>query len=158
MTENQDSLDGVTVLHTDQPDADHVSEVTRILNDNNQRHGYQWASLPLSVVLKDAQGKIVGGLIGSTNWGWLHVDLLSVDASLRGSGYGTKLLEVAEDIARQRGCSFAYLDTFSFQAQGFYEKHGYQVWGNLEEFPPGASRIFLKKSLSNERDDLERKF
>ena len=89
MTEERDSLSGVTVLHTDQPEAEHVAEVTRILNDNNQLHGYQWSSLPLSVVLKDAQGKIVGGLIGSTNWGWWHVDLLSVDRGLRGWGYGT---------------------------------------------------------------------
>ncbi len=67
---------------------------------------------------------------------------------MRGLGYGSKLLETAENIARERGCTFAYLDNFSFQAQAFYEKHGYEVWGSLEDFPLGASRIYLKKSLS----------
>lgn len=148
MTESKNRSCAVTISQSDQPSSDDVAAVTQILNNNNLRYGYQWASLPLSVVLKDAQDKVVGGLIGSTNWGWLHVDLLSVEASLRGLGYGSKLLETAEGIARERGCTFAYLDTFSFQAQAFYEKHGYEVWGSLEDFPPGASRIYLKKSLS----------
>ena len=148
MTESKNRSGAVTISQSDQPSTEEVAAVTQILNNNNLRYGYQWASVPLSVVLKDAQGKLVGGLIGSTNWGWLHVDLLSVEANLRGLGYGPKLLETAENIARERGCTFAYLDTFSFQAQAFYEKHGYEVWGSLEDFPLGASRIYLKKSLS----------
>ncbi|MDQ5933040.1 MAG: hypothetical protein QG574_324 [Cyanobacteriota bacterium erpe_2018_sw_21hr_WHONDRS-SW48-000092_B_bin.40] len=148
MTESKNRSGAVTISQSDQPSTEEVAAVTQILNNNNLRYGYQWASVPLSVVLKDAQGKLVGGLIGSTNWGWLHVDLLSVEANLRGLGYGSKLLETAENIARERGCTFAYLDTFSFQAQAFYEKHGYEVWGSLEDFPLGASRIYLKKSLS----------
>jgi GNAT superfamily N-acetyltransferase len=148
VTESKNRSGAVTISQSDQPSTEEVAAVTQILNNNNLRYGYQWASVPLSVVLKDAQGKLVGGLIGSTNWGWLHVDLLSVEANLRGLGYGSKLLETAENIARERGCTFAYLDTFSFQAQAFYEKHGYEVWGSLEDFPLGASRIYLKKSLS----------
>jgi len=148
VTESKNRSGAVTISQSDQPSTEEVAAVTEILNNNNLRYGYQWASLPLSVVLKDAQGNLVGGLIGSTNWGWLHVDLLSVEANLRGLGYGSKLLETAENIARERGCTFAYLDTFSFQAQAFYEKHGYEIWGSLEDFPLGASRIYLKKSLS----------
>lgn len=148
MTESKNRSGAVTISQSDQPSTEEVAAVTQILNNNNLRYGYQWASVPLSVLLKDAQETLVGGLIGSTNWGWLHVDLLSVDEGLRGLGYGSKLLETAESIARERGCTFAYLDTFSFQAQAFYEKHGYEIWGSLEDFPLGASRIYLKKSLS----------
>lgn len=53
---------------------------------------------------------------------WLHEDL-------RGQGYGTQLLQMAEQEAIARGCHQAHLDTFEFQAPGFYEKHGYQCWG-----------------------------
>jgi hypothetical protein len=36
----------------------------------------------------------------------------------------------------------------SFQAPEFYKKHGYSVWGRLEDFPPGNQRIFLQKPLA----------
>ncbi len=75
MTESKNRSGAVTISQSDQPSTEEVAAVTQILNNNNLRYGYQWASVPLSVVLKDAQGKLVGGLIGSTNWGWLHVDL-----------------------------------------------------------------------------------
>jgi hypothetical protein len=54
---------------------------------------------------------------------------------------------MAEAEARQRGAQHAYLDTFSFQAPGFYKKHGYQVFGELQDFPPGHQRYFLTKQL-----------
>ena len=56
-------------------------------------------------------------------------------------------MEVAEAEARQRGAQNAYLDTFSFQAPDFYKKLGYQVFGELPDFPTGHQRYFLKKEL-----------
>ncbi len=53
----------------------------------------------------------------------------------------------SEEAAR-RGCRYAWLDAFSFQARGFYEKLGYTVLGTLEDSPPGHSRYFLKKNLA----------
>jgi len=49
--------------------------------------------------------------------------------------------------AMRRGCSGAWLDAFSFQARGFYEKLGYAVFGSIEDYPPGHSRFFLKKTF-----------
>jgi N-acetylglutamate synthase-like GNAT family acetyltransferase len=66
---------------------------------------------------------------------------------LRGRGYGHRLLTLAEHEARQRGAKNAYLDTFSFQAPDFYKQHGYQVFGELPDFPPGHQRYFLTKQL-----------
>jgi GNAT superfamily N-acetyltransferase len=66
---------------------------------------------------------------------------------LRGRGYGHRLLASAEDEARRRGAKNAYLDTFSFQAPGFYKKHGYRVFGELHDFPTGHQRYFLTKEL-----------
>ena len=70
-----------------------------------------------------------------------------VTEALRGCWYGHQLLEAIEQEARQRGAMHAYLDTFSFQAPEFYEKHGYEVFGVLHDFPPGQERIYLTKKL-----------
>jgi hypothetical protein len=53
----------------------------------------------------------------------------------------------AEGRAVERGCHSAWVDTFSFQAPGFYPKLGYEVFGELD-YPPGHKRIFLQKRLS----------
>jgi hypothetical protein len=53
----------------------------------------------------------------------------------------------AEAEAIERGCQGAWLDTFSFQARGFYEQIGYTVFGSIEDYPSGHSRFFLKKSF-----------
>lgn len=98
-------------------------------------------------VLRDAEGNTVGGLIGETHWGWFYINLLIVKEELRGYGYGRKLLMLAEEEARKLGVKHAYLDTFSFQAPDFYRQHGYRVFGELKDFPPGHQRYYLTKEL-----------
>jgi hypothetical protein len=88
----------------------------------------------LCFVLHTADQVIVGGVIGEIYWDWFHIDLLWLKDELRGRGYG-------------RGAKNAYLDTFSFQAPDFYRRHGYQVFGELGDFPPGHQRYFLAKQL-----------
>jgi GNAT superfamily N-acetyltransferase len=102
---------------------------------------------PLVILLRDRDQTLVGGLLGTTYWGWLHIDILWLTETVRRQGYGQKLVETAEQEARQRGCRAAHLDTMSFQALGFYEKLGYQVFGVLEDLPAGHSRYFMKKAL-----------
>jgi GNAT superfamily N-acetyltransferase len=89
----------------------------------------------------------VGGFVGETYWQWLYVDVLWVQESFRGEGYGDTLLATAEQEAVKRGCKYAYLDTFSFQAPDFYQERGYVIFGELIDFPQGYSRFFLKKDL-----------
>ncbi len=136
-----------TIVQSETVAKDDQDAIVAILQANNVKHGYEWASTPLSVTLKGDAGQTVGGLLGCTNWGWLHVELLAVDESVRGCDYGSQLLVSAEQMAIERGCHYAFLDTFSFQARGFYEKHGYEVYGVLDDFPEGACRYFLKKTL-----------
>lgn len=100
---------------------------------------------PLAIALRDADGHIIGGLWGETALDWLHVDLLAVPESLRGQDVGTALMRRAEAIARERGCVGAWLDTFAFQARGFYEKLGYQMFGEISDHPVGSARYFLSK-------------
>lgn len=104
-------------------------------------------SQPLSVVLRDQESKPVGGVLACTIWGWLLVSTLWVHDSLRGQGYGAKLLKEAEAEATRRGCRHVHLNTFSFQALPFYRKNGYSVFGELADFPEGHTNYFLKKDL-----------
>jgi GNAT superfamily N-acetyltransferase len=77
----------------------------------------------------------------------LFVELLFVPDSLRGRGVGTDLMKRAESEALARGCHSAWLDTFEFQARGFYERLGYTCFGELSDYPAGAKRYFMKKAL-----------
>ncbi len=100
----------------------------------------------LAVTIRD-KGKIVGGLVGETYWGWMYVNALWVAAEHRGKGYGRSLLRTAEAEARKRGVRNVFLDSFSFQAPKFYAKLGYREYGRLKEFPKGHSRHSLTKVL-----------
>jgi GNAT superfamily N-acetyltransferase len=102
---------------------------------------------PLAVTLRDASGNVVGGLWGATAYGWLFTQLLVVPEFARGKGVGTRLMHLAEQEAIARGCHSAWLDTFEFQARGFYERLGYVLFGELANYPSGFSRFFLQKSL-----------
>jgi len=101
----------------------------------------------LCFVLRTPDEEVVGGVIGATFWDWLYIDLMWIKEELRGRGYGHRLLELAEEEGRKRGAKNAYLDTFSFQAPEFYKKRGYQVFGELKDFPQGHQRYFLTKQL-----------
>lgn len=103
---------------------------------------------PLVLTLRNAERELVGGLLGATIWGWLHVDTLWVAPPLRGLGYGGRLLAAGERTAGERGCTHARLDTFDFQARGFYERHGYTVYAELAGFPPGHTQYHMRKLLS----------
>lgn len=103
---------------------------------------------PVAVLVKDNANHILGGLIGGTYWQWLHVQSLWVDTTLRGRGFGRDLLLTAEREALRRGCVGAYVNTHDFQALGFYQKQGYEIAGELADFPPGHRRYLLRKRLS----------
>jgi len=70
-----------------------------------------------------------------------------VPEARRGEGLGAKLLAAAEDVARERGCGHAWLDSYGFQAPQFYLKQGYEIFGTLPDYPRGVERVFLCKRL-----------
>jgi GNAT superfamily N-acetyltransferase len=106
---------------------------------------------PLAVLIHDANDTVTGGFWGRTAYGWLFTELLFVPELLRGQGLGTELMLRAEKEALARGCHSAWLDTFEFQACAFYERLGYECFGQLDNYPVGYSRYFMKKTLSQER-------
>ncbi len=99
-----------------------------------------------AILLRDAEGTLVGGLDGVIGWDWLFVDNLWVGDALQHQGHGRDLLARGERYARERGCHSVWLETF--QALGFYRKCGYEVFGTLPDYPEGQTRYFLKKRLA----------
>lgn len=103
---------------------------------------------PVAIYLRDEEERTRGGVLGDIWASWLHVKFLWVDEDCRGHGWGARLLEAAEAYARTRGCANVHLDTFSFQAgPQFYGRHGYEVFGVLEDHPPGYTQYFMRKRL-----------
>ena len=106
------------------------------------------AARPYVIVLRrEAEEPALGGLAGTFFYDWFCVELVLVPETLRGQGWGSRLLRHAEDEAVRRGCIGIWLDTYGFQARGFYEKHGYDVFGLLDDHPRGSQRAFLRKML-----------
>lgn len=79
--------------------------------------------------------------------------MLWVDEALRGSGLGSALLRQAETHAVALGAEAAYLDTFEWQAETFYRRHGYETFGQLDDFPRGFRRVFMRKTRLATRSD-----
>jgi GNAT superfamily N-acetyltransferase len=107
----------------------------------------------LFATVRDSEGTLAGGLLGATYLGWLQVQVVWLEDSLRGHGYGRALMELAEEEAVGRGCTRVFLETFSFQALPFYEKCGYEVFSRLPDFPPGGARYALTKNLDKQLID-----
>jgi GNAT superfamily N-acetyltransferase len=137
----------VIISTEEMPDPVEVQFVYQSLAEFNREKTGNHDYRKLVVFIKDEHGSVHGGLIGSTYWGWLHVDILWIDEPLRGNGWGSNILRTAEEEAVRRECFHAHLDTMSFQALPFYQKHGYEVFGVLNDLPSGHQRYYLQKNL-----------
>jgi ribosomal protein S18 acetylase RimI-like enzyme len=107
----------------------------------------------LVIAVRDTEQKVVGGLVGATYLGWLQIQAVWVSEALRGKGYGSRIMQQAENEARERDCPRVFLETLSFQALPFYEKIGYKVVSQIADFPPGGTRYALTKMLHAEEAD-----
>ncbi|MBO1264616.1 GNAT family N-acetyltransferase [Proteiniclasticum sp. SCR006] len=106
------------------------------------------AFIPVNRVIRNEEGEILAG-VNSMIYCWrvLAIDVLWVKEEYRKRGYGTRLLEELERVAKEENCSLMHLDTFDFQAKEFYEKNGFAVFGTLENCPPGHMRYYMKKEI-----------
>ncbi|MGG4344112.1 GNAT family N-acetyltransferase [Paenibacillus lautus] len=100
----------------------------------------------VNLLLRNADGQILGGIVGEICWNWLEIHYLFVDEPYRKSGYGARLLNEVEKIAIENQCEFAKLDTLSFQALDFYIKQGYEVYGKIEN-AGRHTHYYMKKEL-----------
>lgn len=138
----------LAVQATDAPD----DQARAVISDglagyNDEKAGYR-DFRPLAVVVSDpGTGEVIGGLFGRTSFGLLFVERFFLPEKFRGNGLGSRVIAVAEEEARQRGCTRAALFTLTFQAPGFYLKQGYAIAARLECSPPGATRMLMTKAL-----------
>ena len=102
----------------------------------------------LTVQVRDDTGELVGGVSGWT-WGdaggmgmvWVHPES-------RGAGVGSRLLRDFEAEALSRGCTHVFVTSFTFQAPGFYERHGYTQIFRWEGVPtPEHADVHFRKDL-----------
>jgi len=106
--------------------------------------------LPVEFTIKNKQGDVIAGILGGIGyWNGLEISILWVDDNYRGKGLGKQLLKHAEQFAANKGAVISILDTFDFQAEGFYLKNGYKIFGELKNFPNGHRRIYMSKNLVN---------
>jgi GNAT superfamily N-acetyltransferase len=103
----------------------------------------------ISLYLRDDNGIVRGGILAEVCWNWLEIHTFMIDEDIRKSGFGTKLLLELEKKAIEKECDFIKVDTLSFQALGFYEKNGYQVFGSLDNVGRDYKHYYLKKDLKN---------
>lgn len=130
-----------------EPDAEALKILTAGMLAYHAGQGHPRQEDTFSIFIKDKDGKTVGGIILGVLWQRMKINSLWVDESQRGQGLGTRLMRLAEAEAIKRGCTHAYTDTFTWQAPEFYKKLGYEVYGELKDFPPGNSLIYVSKKL-----------
>lgn len=140
------------IVTTESPaDTDRQALVDLLVNYNAGRVG-ESPFRQFALLLREPQRiEIVGGLYAYLLYDWFSIELLIVPESRRGLGFGSELMRRAEAYAADAGCVGIWLNTFSFQARGFYEKLGYEVFATLDENPRGSQRFFLRKLLKSNR-------
>jgi GNAT superfamily N-acetyltransferase len=141
------------LILTDAPtQGDHDLISTGLADYNELKTGYRdWR--PLAALLRDpGTGETLGGMIGKTSYGLLFIDLVYLPEDARGQDIGSRLLAMVEREGAARGCREAFLFTITWQAPGFYERHGWTEFGRIRCDPPGQARVFMTKTLSRPED------
>lgn len=124
-----------------------IDEIHQLLKAYNLSKREKSESEPIGIFYEDERGNKLAGLTGETFGNWLCIRYFYVDSLLRGKGIGSRILEAAETEAKNRGCKYAFVDTFSFQAPGFYEKKGFRQVFALTDYPYTGARYYFTKAL-----------
>ncbi|WP_419418729.1 GNAT family N-acetyltransferase [Legionella sp. D16C41] len=103
--------------------------------------------IDINFTIKNGDKTIAGICSEVYIWKILYISVFFVEESYRNQGLGTMLINKVEEKAKQLGVTLAHLDTFDFQARYFYLKHGYEVFGTLDDCPKGHKRYYMKKVL-----------
>jgi GNAT superfamily N-acetyltransferase len=138
-----------TITLTDTPEPDESAVIQEGLRAYNEAQAGRWDGRPLAILVRDPETKaVVGGLLGRSSLGVLTIERFFLPAELRRDRLGSRILAMAEEEGRRRGCTRAVLSTLHFQAPGFYAKQGWEVAARIDCEPPGHTRFYMTKKLS----------
>lgn len=135
------------IREADTEGGDDGASVLALLRSYNVSKAGDARHRTVALRLTNDQDEDVGGLLARCSYDWMFVELLVVDERYRGRGYGTALMRHAEKVAEDHGCFGIWLDTFEFQARGFYETLGFDLFGELDDHPVGRKCHFMQKRL-----------
>ena len=124
-----------------------AQEIANQIRAYNRSKREEAESEPLNLYLEDEMGNLMAGLVAETFGNWLEIEYLFVKEELRKQGIGSKLLQQAENEAKNRSCHFAFVNTYQFQAPDFYLSHGYKEVFTLEDYPYTGQRYYYQKDL-----------
>ena len=123
-----------------------VAEIHSQLKKYNNAKREPSTNVPIGLFFEE-NGAKKAGLTGEIYGNWMCIKYLWVSEELRGQGIGSTLLEKAEQEAMRRGAIYSFVDTFDFQAPGFYEKYGYREEFHLWDCPYTGKRYYYTKRL-----------
>ncbi len=135
----------IRIVVDDEPPSEDVTALEQGVRVFNEAELGPGGSRHLTVFARDESDALVGGVAGRTIYDWFLIHVVWIAEPQRGQGLGRRLMQRAEDVARERGCAGAQVDTLSFQAPGFYQRLGFEIIGHVPDFPAGHSRYFLAR-------------
>lgn len=138
----------VRIEFTGQPTEEDQLAILKPLRAYNVSQAGDAGAEKFALLVRDEHtNEVLGGLHGKLLYRWMFIELLVVPEQTRGQGMGSRLMGMAEDLAREKNCVGIWLDTFDFQAPDFYRRHGFSEFGQLQDYPPGHQRLFFHKRL-----------
>lgn len=102
---------------------------------------------PFGFLVHNDSEKLIGGCTGELVYGTLYIKFLWVEKLERGKGIGRKLIEKAENFAKENNCCNITLHTFNWQAKEFYEKMGYNTEFIYDGYDDNFQLYFFRKRL-----------
>jgi GNAT superfamily N-acetyltransferase len=133
-------------ITTDTPIETTKARLEKLLTDHAVAQGQRFELEEVSVEAWEGES-FLGGLSAKIGTDWVFVELLAVSDVARGKGIGRQLIERIEALARDKGKTGIWLDTYSFQAPDFYRKMGFKDVGRIDDYPRGEARHFFAKTL-----------
>lgn len=138
----------VAILLQEPPNEDDANAIGAGLTAFNRQHMGSPRFDAWAIFLRDAQGRVRGGIHGILYTEVAMIQLLWVEAGLRGQGYGRALLRCAEAHAARHGATFVFAEIMGFQSPEFFVRCGYSSFGGVDGFRGGVVRDSVGRAVT----------
>lgn len=119
------------------------------LKDFNKEFGTEDHANTIGVFAKDELGKPVGGAVCGLQYTSCYIHLFWISPCSKGRGLGSAVFEALVQECKTVGVKDIFLDTFSFQNKGFYERLGFTCVGCLRNYPKqGIDKYYYHIAIS----------